>query len=467
MIRGNHPRWLWFSFFGAATLYAVPGLVLYVMFRQPSFDLGIYEQTIWLLTRGADFNTVGGNHVFGGHFSPILYLLTPLTLLPGGAVPELMFQGLWMATAVFPLYRIAMLLGRSPGPLVLFGAIHPGVFAAAWWGMRPWNLSYPLLLWAAYAVLRRPHWMVVAAAGLVGLTFREDLGVWVGVFTLILALARRISWAHVVKGGIPIAIATGFLIFGLLPRWSAADSLLYEASLTGGSAQTLAQLVFTAARVAFLLLPLALASHLARTLNWRLTLPLLVPILGLALRGGNALSTTFHYDLLLVGALALIVALSPEIHLSLPHIVVGSLLAGIALGPLNPFTPHLGPNLTGISVDHASDHAGLARALDRFDDGDMSMALPDPLVAHFAARKQVFSFPYPFDQPRAEPLAMSCPKPQLVAVDHFLPADGPGWEKSAPHYVERWSNHRFSILIHATPATEGECVPAPQPTEHP
>ena len=457
------PSWLWWAYAGATLLYTVPPVFLYFFYRQPSFDLGIYDQTIWLLAHGGTFNTVAGIHVFGAHFSPILYLLTPLALIPGGAVPELVFEGLWMATCVFPVYLISKHLERSPRPLVLLAVIHPGVFAAAWWGMRPWNLAYPFLLWATFAILRRPRWSTITVAGLGALTLREDIGLWVGLIAVVLALAGRVPWRDVFVAGIPIGAATLVIVTVVLPAFSPIGDYLYSTIATGDEFIPLShQVLMTAGRGVFLLAPIGLRFQSFRGARWPLLVPALVPVIGLARLGSASLTFSLQYDLLLVGLITLWLALSPKVELDGKRVLISSILIAGLMGTLSPTSPDLGPNPFGINATDASDYNRLETQLAPLIKQDTSLSLPDPLVAHYSERPQVFQFPYPFDSPQREPYPMDCPPPRVVAVDRSEErADTPGWEHArGSSYNEQWRDDRFSIYVLSASAPAGDCGPS-------
>jgi hypothetical protein len=453
------PGWLWWGYGGAAVLYTVMPVVMYLFYRQPSFDLGIYDQTIWLLAHGETFNTVAGIHVFGAHFSPILYLLTPLAFIPGGAVPELVFEGLWMATAVFPIWKIATFLDRSPKPLVLLGVIHPGVFTAAWWGMRPWNLTYPVVLWAAYAILKRPHWTTITAFGIIGLTFREDIAFWIGIIALILALARKVEWRHVLIAGVPLAALTAIIIFGLMPQWSPTNTYLYQDTLTAATdGEAFRRRVAAGGqRILYTLSPLMLLPRTVRGINWRAAGPLLIP-LGASTHRISSLHTTFQYELLFAACLVLLIAISSAPIDKGVHILVGVgvLTGALLLGALNPTTPNRGPNPFGIT-DAGKIRGDLLSGIIRsVGIGRTSLSLPDPLVAHFAERPGIFQFPYPFDTPLIEPHGMICdPPPSVVVSDRQILHLAPHWLEWIHQYRVVWSDDRFAVHVRVTGSDPG------------
>jgi uncharacterized membrane protein len=453
-ILASIPGWLWWGYGGAAVLYTVMPVVMYLFYRQPSFDLGIYDQTIWLLAHGETFNTVAGIHVFGAHFSPILYLLTPLAFIPGGAVPELVFEGLWMATAVFPIWKIATFLDRSPKPLVLLGVIHPGVFTAAWWGMRPWNLTYPVVLWAAYAILKRPHWTTITAFGIIGLAFREDIAFWIGIIALILALARKVEWRHVLIAGIPLATLTAIIVFGLMPQWSPTAGYLYQDTLTDSENSLGFQVSKTLLRSLFLLGPILIYPINAARLRWLYVLPIGIPLVVAAQRDGS-LAMTYQYELLFVASLMVAISLSAGLVLPAVRVAFGSLLVVSVLGVLNPYFRHAGPNPFGMSIARFDSHRQLADALDNVE-ATASMSVPDGLVTHYTERHQVFRFPYPFDSPLREPYAMSCPLPGIVVADAYLEHLAPTWLAVSTEYRAHTSDGRYTIYALRNPQP-GSC----------
>ena len=74
-----------------------------------AFDLGIFQQGVWLLANGyTPFVTVRGWHLFADHFSPILFAFVPLYKI--WAHPFWLFFGqtLALALGVIPLYRLAI-----------------------------------------------------------------------------------------------------------------------------------------------------------------------------------------------------------------------------------------------------------------------------------------------------------------------------------------------------------------------
>jgi len=56
------------------------------------FDLGIHDQSLWLLANGKWFNTVCGLPVFGHHAMFMYYFLVPFVWLGGGPTYGICFK---------------------------------------------------------------------------------------------------------------------------------------------------------------------------------------------------------------------------------------------------------------------------------------------------------------------------------------------------------------------------------------
>jgi len=79
-----------------------------------SYDMGIYDQAIWLMSRGQSFMSVRGMNVWGHHFNPVLLLFAPFYWF--GAGPEFLYvvQACALAAAAVPIYLIARDKFKTP-----------------------------------------------------------------------------------------------------------------------------------------------------------------------------------------------------------------------------------------------------------------------------------------------------------------------------------------------------------------
>ena len=72
------------------------------------FDLGIYDQAIWLLSRFKDpFVTIRGLHYFEHHVNLITVLFVPAYWLGAGPSFLYLVETVWMALGAVPLFLLA------------------------------------------------------------------------------------------------------------------------------------------------------------------------------------------------------------------------------------------------------------------------------------------------------------------------------------------------------------------------
>ena len=90
---------------GAAAYYAACGVLLHLSFHSFGWDLGIFDQVMWSITRGDGFHySFRSIPYLGDHFQPMLALLAPLVWLGMGPLPILVVQGVAFGAAVVPLH---------------------------------------------------------------------------------------------------------------------------------------------------------------------------------------------------------------------------------------------------------------------------------------------------------------------------------------------------------------------------
>ncbi len=178
--------------------YAVHALVRHWSFGSSGFDLGIFDQAIWHLSRfERPASTVGGYaNIFGDHFHPILLLLVPL-------------YSAWPAAETL-LVAQAALLGASTIPVFLYARLRVGdrtasAFAIAYglfWGMQKaaafdfHEIAFaPLLIGTAILAVETGRLRLFWAAAVALCLVKEDLIPVVAMFALRLAVLGHIRHA--------------------------------------------------------------------------------------------------------------------------------------------------------------------------------------------------------------------------------------------------------------------------------
>jgi len=175
-------------------LMSVIVVTRHISMRTHALDLGYYVQLVWNLAHGNGARvTLPPMHAWGDHFSPILYLFTPLGWLAPGAIALLLAQTLIfaagaVAVAGFATRRLAdARLGAGFAILYLLSPTLHGINVR---DVHPTTFAIPLVIAAAWALdAERPA--LAALALVAALAGREDCAIAGVGFGIWLTLARR------------------------------------------------------------------------------------------------------------------------------------------------------------------------------------------------------------------------------------------------------------------------------------
>jgi uncharacterized membrane protein len=193
------------------------------------FDVGIYDQGTWLLSRlRAPFVTVRGLNLFGMHASYILVLVAPLYRVWADPRLLLLLQALALALPAWVIYRLgAKHLGNpAAGLAVAVGYLaFPGMQWALTWQFHPETLAAAFLALAALAADGRRHGLMALWLGL-ALLCREDIGLVVAGFGgLLMLTGQRVAGRRVLIAGLAWWVLTTFLF---IPWANGRQTTLFE-----------------------------------------------------------------------------------------------------------------------------------------------------------------------------------------------------------------------------------------------
>jgi uncharacterized membrane protein len=380
-------------------------------FATYGFDLGIYDQATWLLSRGrAPFVTVRGLDLFGQHAAYIMVLVAPLYRVWADARLLLLLQVVFLALPAVVVYRLgARHLGHPAAGLAVAVAYlaYPGVQWAISWQFHPEAIAAGLLALAALAADRGHHramalWLALAA--LCG----EEVGLIVAGFGLLLVAGgrRSVGWRTAGAGLAWFLVATYLLI----PMHAGRATRLFETDfgITGtgpaglvGSLPTMAGHALQTGMAndgLFYLLLVFLPLAGLPLLSPRWLLPAAPPLLlNLAAVQPEHHQLRFHYlataaPLLAAGAVAgLVVVRRSRRSLLAPVLVLLVVVAGFTswrYGPApyarDPVAVPAGP------VDQARRQAVALVT------GGAPVSAQYNLVPHLGHRVEVYEFPNPF-----------------------------------------------------------------------
>ena len=153
------------------------------------FDLGIFDQGVWLLSRVKDpFVTIRGLPLFGDHASYILLLVAPLYWVWADPRLLLVLQIVFLAVPAVSVYVIGTRRLGSPLAGLAMAAAYlafPAMQWAAIWHFHPETLAAGFLGLAALAADRQ-RWRPMAIWLALALLCKEDVGLVVAGFGALL-----------------------------------------------------------------------------------------------------------------------------------------------------------------------------------------------------------------------------------------------------------------------------------------
>ena len=242
------------------------------------FDLGIYDQGAWLLSRFKDpFVTVRGLELFGHHANIFLLLLAPFYRLGAGPIFLLVVQVAAQASGAVAIFLLARDLLKSKWAGVGLGAtllLNPTYQWLTWEFFHPDAVSIGPLLFAYWAA-RAKRWRIFTIAAVLALLCKEDVALSMAVLGLIIALRgdRRRGVIVAAVSGAWFVIATRVLI-----PWQNGIGPFYD-TFFGDLGKTPTEVVYNAARHPSKTWDLASAQD-RRTWYWRMWAPwALLPLL--------------------------------------------------------------------------------------------------------------------------------------------------------------------------------------------
>ncbi|MGH9003364.1 MAG: DUF2079 domain-containing protein, partial [Acidimicrobiia bacterium] len=295
-------------------------------FGSQTFDLAIFDQAIWLASRGGDlFISVRGLDLFGHHANLGLFLLAPFYWLGAGPHFINLIQVASLALGAVPLFLLARDRWESRWlALVPAGAylLHPALGFFAWEEFHPDVMAITPLFFAWWFA-RRERWGWFAACLVYAVSWKEDVALAAAVLGVVVFLSRGASpdsRSRRRRVGALTAVAAGawFLFVNrvLLPGVSGEAFYDHLFSDLGDSPwEIVTTLVFHPTRILR-----ALGAPDARTYVWQMLgpfgfLPLLAPgaaglgapqfVLNVVSEAGFTRSISYHFSALPLTALTL------------------------------------------------------------------------------------------------------------------------------------------------------------------
>ena len=394
-------------------------------FASVDFDMGIHDQSIWLLAHLRGFSTVRGLQVFGHHATPGYLLFVPFYWIGAGPHFLNITQVVVAALGAVPVFLLARFrTGRAwiGSALGIAFLLHPALQYFTAELFHPEVLAITPLLCAYYCSVRK-RWGWFACFAVVAACWKEDIALAVAILGLIIIVRGLRSDAptrstEVKVGVVTVGAALAWFVvwiaalFPLINQGKVQNEGLY--SDVGGSPSGVARTAFSP--------PGRLTARLFSGDSSQYTWKLLAPFGLAALAAPFALlmgapqaflnlitnvpwtkTITFHYAAV---PLAAVTAASVEgvafLARKLPWRDAGDVLAVVVLVCAVMATVTSGPSPIGdryrdgewaLDADPELDGA---RHTVSMVPSDAAVSATYNLLPHLAHRAEIYSFPNPW-----------------------------------------------------------------------
>jgi uncharacterized membrane protein len=375
------------------------------------FDLGIYDQGTWLLSRfHAPFVTVRGLNLFGDHASYILVLVAPLYRLWDDPRMLLLLQTVALAVPAWVVYRLGAKHLRNPAAGLAVAVAYLAYPAMQWaltWQFHPETLAAAFLALAALAADGHRSRQMAVWLGL-ALLCREDVGLAVAGFGgLLMLTGQRVTGRRVLIAGIFWWLFATFLF---IPLANGRQTNLFELNygVTGiGPISLLRALPSMAGRALATALSNQGVGYLLLVFVPLLALPLLSPkallpvapalFLNLAAIPPEQHQIRYQYLAIVAPLLAIAAVRGLQVIADKRRALLAPALIAlvvVALAMDQRYGPAPWSHAKIVSSASPAD-AAKRRALAMIPAG-VPVSAQFNLVTHLSHREQIFEFPNPF-----------------------------------------------------------------------
>ena len=372
-----------------------------------SYDVGLYDQGLWLLSRGhAPFVTLMGRNLLGDHASLILLLLLPLYWIAPSTITLLVVQAIVVAGGAIPMYLLAKHILNSSAMafcIALMWLANPALNGGAMENFHPDSflaLFIPLVFFAAFT----RKWRLFAIAVLLSLLVKED------VLLVMVPVGLYVAWQFDKRKGLltvlASVLATGLGMFVMMKHLIGVPTRNGWRIPYGGVGGFLKELVLHPATVAKYLWddnrPLYLFKMAAPFAALFVAAPS-VAALALPVLASNVVSTfwyqhqiEYHYSIVAVAPLLVATVVGVAKlgqrwgRVALAGAVACSLVT-FNLWGIHPLASH-----PRVALTAGSPVAKAGLDIIREIPPDAVVSAYDPLTTHLGHRRQIYFFPNPF-----------------------------------------------------------------------
>jgi uncharacterized membrane protein len=389
---------------------SVTSLQRHNSFRTGGYDVGIFDQAVWLLGHSLEpFSTIRGRNVFGDHFQPALILLAPLGAL--GVTPTALFvlQSALLGAVAPALYALARARGASAGLALAVALLWLASPITQWGNLFEYHPEtlVPLCLVLGALALERGRVAVFIATAVLASCAKEDVCLVYLLWGVLLTFGprRRLGITLAVGAAAWFAFATKIA----LPAFG--GSLDFYSRRFAGDRGTSVGAVF----VTVLEHPLRTIADTATPTNARILMTLIACTGGLALLAprmlvlalppvaANLLSAYgyqhvlhFHYWLVPAAVFAVASADGAAVltrRLAEPRRRAIAAVLGVGALVVGAFAS---PAAAELRRKHATAEILAKRRAIELVPADVPIAVANDLAAHVSHRRAIYQLPEPY-----------------------------------------------------------------------
>ncbi len=379
------------------------------------YDLGMYDQGIWQLSRGRGFMTVRGMHVFGHHANLGYLLFVPFYWL--GAGPQFLdlVNTIGVVACAVPLYLMGRKGLRSDWAGFLIAVAYLFHYVPQWMiheTFHPENLAAPFIVaavWFAVGSERPTRWRWYWGCLVAAMIWKEDVALVVfmlGIAVMIMTKEVRRGLITMAAGAFWFVVAVRVVIPFFSPEGAVFDGLFGE--LGASATEVVANSVKDPSRAVSILQEHgaeAGALDLMRPYAFTAVVSPHLLLLGAPQHIVNFLSvqsftweTKFHYAMFpfIAVTLASVRTVVTRSRTLISWLLIAAMLGGVWMTRDMGVGPWAAPSRQGYwPGEDPVVQPALREAVSRIPD-DVVVSAPYYLVPHLSHREEIYTFPNPW-----------------------------------------------------------------------
>ncbi|BAQ60745.1 membrane protein [Geminocystis sp. NIES-3708] len=208
----------------------VTSSIRHILFNSSAFDLGIFDNGIYLISQGKNpYVSFRDLHILGDHAAWILYLIAPLYFIFPSVYWLFILQAFALSISILPIWHLAKLMGlkdTKAKTVCLMYILYPLIFNVNLFDFHPEVIAIPLFFTAILAVkLNKIYWFIPSIILILGCKAVLALNIiMMGIWLIIFYQKKNYGIIAIFSGIFWFIIATQLIIPAFSGQEAAAVS---------------------------------------------------------------------------------------------------------------------------------------------------------------------------------------------------------------------------------------------------